>query len=133
MTMSGCKLSEAREVTRELGDQRPLLVEGGEMQEVIVIRDEVGNDRAIDVKANVHAGVGKATSVGEDAMGTAKGETPWAPLGEATQDADGEVVWTSAGGRANHEEGIAVGWARLGQGSTQWHHRVLGMVWRVRW
>ncbi|CAK9160288.1 unnamed protein product [Ilex paraguariensis] len=63
--MSGSKLSVAREVTYELGDWRPLLDEGGEIQEVIVIGEEVGTDGAIDVEVGVQVGVGEAASVGE--------------------------------------------------------------------
>ncbi|CAK9160401.1 unnamed protein product, partial [Ilex paraguariensis] len=45
--MGGSKLCEAREVTYKLGDWRPLSNEGGEKQETIDIREEVGNKGAI--------------------------------------------------------------------------------------
>ncbi|CAK9178631.1 unnamed protein product, partial [Ilex paraguariensis] len=58
--MSGSKLSEAREVTHELGDRRPLSSEGGEMQEAIDIGEEVGTDGAIGVEVGTQVGVDEA-------------------------------------------------------------------------
>ncbi|CAK9179551.1 unnamed protein product [Ilex paraguariensis] len=134
--MSGSKLSVAREVTYELGDWRPLLDEGGEIQEVIVIGEEVGTDGAIDVEVGVQVGVGEAASVGEPrcSMGVegdkgvqvgSGGEALKAQLGLENGQrrhgrgnmgtTKGEVPWAplgemlraSTGGCADHGEGIA--------------------------
>ncbi|CAK9174827.1 unnamed protein product [Ilex paraguariensis] len=115
--MSGNNLSEAREVTHELSDQRPLSDEGGEMQEVIFIREEVGNDGAINVETGVQAGTGEAAGVGEPgcSMGVEGDKEGEALPSEVTQNLEGEALWALASGCADHGEGIAVGWAQPGE------------------
>ncbi|CAK9152394.1 unnamed protein product [Ilex paraguariensis] len=67
MTMNGSKLSEAREVTHELGDGGSLSDERGEMQEAIDIGEEIGNDEAISVKAGItEAPFGEEQVLGAD-------------------------------------------------------------------
>ncbi|CAK9169127.1 unnamed protein product [Ilex paraguariensis] len=91
---------------------------------LIEAREEVSNDGAIGVKFAVHVAVGEAIGVDElgcsmgikDIEGASRmGEDA---MSEATQDAEGEELWASAGGRADHAEDITVGWARLGEHTT---------------